>query len=92
MVESVSVDSLIKNKKLAPYEYYAPMTVDTENLKTVAGDYTLVDLEQLMCQNYIYSDVVKSYQRIADNEQCIAYCVNVKHAKETAEQFRKQKI
>lgn len=90
MVESVSVDFLIKNKKLAPYEYYAPMTVDTENLKTVAGDYTLVDLEQLMCQNYIYSDVVKSYQRIADNEQCIAYCVNVKHAKETAEQFRKQ--
>lgn len=90
MIESVSVDFLIQNKKLAPFEYYAPMTVDTDNLKTVGGDYTLVDLEELMCKNYIYSDAVESYKRIANNEQCIAYCVNVKHAKETAEHFRKQ--
>lgn len=90
MVKSVSVDYLIQNKRLAPFEYFAPMTVNTDNLKTVAGDYTLVELEQLMCQNFIYSDVVQSYKRIANGEQCIAYCVNVNHAKQTAEQFRKE--
>lgn len=88
LVEEVDVKWLIENKRLAPYEYYAPMTVNTENLKTSMGDYNIVDLETLMCDNTIYSDVIKSYKEIADNEQCIVYCVNIKHSKETAEKFR----
>jgi superfamily II DNA or RNA helicase len=79
MVEEVDVKWLIENKRLAPYEYYAPMTVNTDNLKTSMGDYNLIDLETLMCDNTIYSDVIKSYKELADNEQCIVYCVNIKH-------------
>ena len=88
LVEEVDVKWLIENKRLAPYEYYAPMTVDTENLKSSMGDYKILDLETLMCDNTIYSNVIKSYKDIADNEQCIVYCVNIKHSQETAQKFR----
>lgn len=88
MVEEVDVKHLIENKRLAPYEYYAPMTVNTDNLKTSMGDYNLIDLETLMRDNTIYSDVIRSYKELADGEQCIVYCVNIKHSQETAEKFR----
>lgn len=88
MVEEVDVKYLISHHRLAPYEYYAPMTVNTDNLKTSMGDYNLIDLETLMRDNTIYSDVINSYKELADNEQCIVYCVNIKHSQETAEKFR----
>lgn len=87
LITGVSVKWLIENKCLAPYEYYAPTAVETEGLRVQYGDYVIKDLEQLMADRAIYSDVLKSWERIAKNEKTIAYCVSVKHAKETAEMF-----
>lgn len=89
MVTGVSVKWLIEHKRLAPYEYYAPTVADTDGLKVQAGDYVIKDLEQLMCDRAIYSDALKSWERIAKDEKTIAYCVSVKHAQETAEMFNK---
>lgn len=88
LVEEVDVKWLIDNKRLAPYEYYAPMTVSTDNLKVSMGDYNIVELETLMNDNTIYSNVIDSYKKIANNEQCIVYCVNINHSKEMAQRFR----
>jgi superfamily II DNA or RNA helicase len=87
MVTGVSVKWLIENGRLAPYEYYAPVAVDTDSLRVQAGDYVIKDLEQLMCDRAIYSDALKSWERIAKGEKTIAYCVSVSHAKNTAEMF-----
>ena len=87
LVTGVSVKWLIDNNRLAPYEYYAPTAVETDGLKIQAGDYVIKDLEQLMSDRAIYSDVLKSWERLAKGERTIAYCVSVKHAKETAEMF-----
>ena len=88
LIEGVSVKWLIENKRLAPFEYYAPTAVETDGLRVQAGDYVIKDLEQLMSDRAIYSDVLKSWQRLAGGDKTIAYCVSVKHAKETAEMFR----
>ena len=88
MASGIEIDELIEKKCLAPFEYFAPISVNTEQLKTQCGDYSVVDLEKLMCDSVIYGDVIKSYQKIADNEQAIVYCVNKKHARETAEKFK----
>ena len=88
LVTGVSVRWLIDNKCLAPYEYYAPTAVDTDGLRVQMGDYVIKDLEQLMSDRAIYSDVLKSWERLARGQKTIAYCVSVKHAKETAEMFR----
>ena len=87
LVTGVSVRWLIDNKRLAPYEYYAPTAVETDGLRVQAGDYVIKDLEQLMSDRAIYSDVLKSWERLARGQKTIAYCVSVKHAQETAKMF-----
>jgi superfamily II DNA or RNA helicase len=87
LVTGVSVRWLIDNYRLAPYEYYAPTVVETDDLKVQMGDYIIKDLESLMIDRAIYSDVLRSWERIAKGEKTIAYCVSVKHARETAELF-----
>lgn len=87
LVTGVSVRWLIDHQRLAPYEYYAPTAVETDGLRVQCGDYVIRDMEQLMTDRAIYSDVLKSWERFAKGEKTIAYCVSVKHAKETAEMF-----
>lgn len=87
MVEGITVKELIAQHRLAPYEYYAPTTVDADNLRIQAGDFVLRDLEQLMAERAIYSDAIKSWQQIAPGEKTIAYCVTIDHAKKTAQMF-----
>ena len=92
MIQGVDVRWLIDNHRLAPYEYYAPTLVDASGLRTVGGDYVISDLEQLMNERAIYSDVVTSYQKLAPGERTIAYCVSVAHAERTAESFNRAAI
>ena len=87
MVDGIKVKELIQQQRLAPYEYFAPVTVDTDNLKIQAGDFLLKDLERLMNDRAIYSDALKSWERIAGGEKTIAYCVSIDHAKQTAAMF-----
>ena len=87
LLEGVDARWLIVNRRLAPYEYYAPTLVDTSGLRTVAGDYVVSDLERLMNERAIYGDIIESYRRFAPGERSICYCVSVNHAKETAQAF-----
>ena len=87
MVQGITTKELIQQKRLAPYEYYAPVNVDTDNLKIQAGDFLLKDLEKLMNDRAIYSDALKSWEKIAPGEKTIAYCVTIAHAKQTADLF-----
>ena len=87
LLEGVDARWLIENRRLAPYEYYAPTLVDTSGLRTVAGDYVVSDLERLMNERAIYGDIIESYRRFAPGERSICYCVSVNHAKETAQAF-----
>ena len=79
--------NLIKNKNLAPYEYYAPTLIETDGLRKVAGDYVVSDLEKLMNERAIYGNVVNCYKQFASGEQSICYCVSVEHARATARAF-----
>ena len=87
LVQGVDVSWLIEHKRLAPYEYYAPTLVETDGLRTMAGDYVVTELEELMTGRAIYGDVIRTYKRIAPGERSIVYCVSVKHARETADAF-----
>lgn len=89
LIQGVSVKWLIEHGNLAPFEYYAPTCVETDGLRIQAGDYVIKDLEKLMSARAIYSDVLKSWKRLAKGKKTIAYCVSVKHAKDTAQMFIK---
>ena len=87
MGQGITTKELIERQCLAPYEYYAPLTVDADNLKIQAGDFVLKALETLMSDRAIYSDALKSWERIAKGEKTIVYCVTIEHAKQTADLF-----
>lgn len=87
LINGPSVKDLIQDHRLSPFKYYAPVSVDTDGLKLQAGDYVTNDIEKLMMDRAIYSDVLKSYKQLADGKKTITYCVSRKHAKETAELF-----
>ena len=87
LIEGVDVRWLIDHGNLAPYEYYAPTLIETDGLRTMAGDYVVSDLEKLMNERAIYGDVIKTYQRFAPGERSIVYCVSVEHARKTADAF-----
>ena len=88
LIEGVDVRWLIDHQNLAPYEYYAPTLVETDGLRTMAGDYVVSDLEKLMNERAIYGDVIETYRRFAPGERSICYCVSVNHAAQTAVAFR----
>jgi superfamily II DNA or RNA helicase len=92
LIQGVDTKWLIENHRLAPYEYYAPTLVDTTGLRTVAGDYVVSDLEQLMNERVIYGNVIESYLRFAPGERSICYCVSVEHARKTADAFNSAAI
>ncbi len=87
LIQGVDTQWLIENKRLAPYEYYAPTLVDTSGLRTIAGDYVVSDLEQIMNERAIYGNVIEAYRKFAPGERAIAYCVSVTHARATASAF-----
>lgn len=87
LVTGITTKELIQQKRLSPYEYYAPVSVDTDNLRIQAGDFLVKDLEQLMNDRAIYSNVLKSWERLAKGQKTIAYCVSITHAEETAKMF-----
>lgn len=88
MVQGITVKELIEQHRLSPFEYYAPVTVDTDNLKISSGDFLLKDLEALMSDRAIYSDALESWKRIAPGEKTIAYCVSIDHAKQVTQMFQ----
>lgn len=92
LLTGVDTRWLIENKRLAPYEYYAPTLVDTSGLRTAAGDYVVSDLERLMNERAIYGNVIDSYRRFAAGERAIVYCVSVEHARATAHAFNSAEI
>ena len=87
MVTGITVKELITAGRLAPYEYYAPFTVDSEGINVRQGDYVLKELDQLMNDRAIYSDALESWKKLANGGKTIAYCVSVKHAEKVAETF-----
>lgn len=88
LVTGVGSRWLIDHHRLAPYEYYAPMTIDTSEVRVSCGDYVISELERLMNERCIYGDVVDHYRRLARGERTIAYCVSIRHARSVAEAFR----
>lgn len=87
LVIGVSAKWLIENKFLAPYDYYAPKLVDMTGIKIKRGEYDVTQVENLMIQKAVYGDVIKNYQKLANNRQAICYCTTVKHSLMMAYRF-----
>lgn len=88
MVTGQSVDWLIENNYLAPFNYYSVKLVDDSKLKkSSTGDYTNKSMDEAVGKT-IFGDVIKTYQEKTPGQQAIVYCHSVEFSKQTAQAFR----
>lgn len=92
MIEGPKVKWLIKNHKLAPFTMYGYRLGDDSKLKRGSGgDYTSKSLDDFG-KTIIRGDIIKSWQRFANERKTIVYCHSVQFAKEVAKTFREANI
>ena len=93
MVESLSVDELIKLGNLTPFNYFAPeVGVDLHKVRIKFGEYNQADLERVMSAKQIIGGIVENYTKLAANKSAICYCVNVEHSETVAAAFNRAGI
>ena len=88
MVRGPEVQWLIDNGFLARPTYYAPSTVSMDGVSMRAGDYAKNEIAERMDKPAIIGDAVKHYLKYAAGKTAITFCVNLKHARDVAEQFK----
>lgn len=88
MVKGPSVEWLIKNKRLANYDYKSVVLADESKLKkSSTGDFTKKSIDNAIPKG-IYGDIVENYQKHANGQKTILYAHSIEASKEIAEQFR----
>lgn len=84
MIEGPSVRWLIEHKRLAPFTYYAPQTL--QGFKKTRGEYDKASIDEVLGSK-IFGDAVSSYIKNVNGKQAILYAHSVEYAKEYAKAF-----
>ena len=88
LVLGPSVKSLIERGYLSqPRVFAPPINFDDSALRTIAGDYDVKQMSEMLPQPQIIGDCVRHYSKICPNMPAIAFCSTIEHARHTAEQF-----
>lgn len=83
-----SVQWLIDNHRLAPFDYYSIDLLNHDQLKhSSTGDYTYKSIDDAT-KNVQYGDVIEHYKKLADNTKTIIYTHSVEASKRVAEAFK----
>lgn len=91
MVLGPTVKWLIKNKKLAPFDYYSESLYNKENLKSRGGDYTLKSIAT-ESKKVNVQEMIEMYKRFGNNEQGIIYASTVEQSEKITEAFNQAGI
>lgn len=87
MVVGASAHKLMELGNLAPYDYFAPTSLDVSKVRLLRGDYDPKAVEKMVAQWKIVGDIVENYKKYANGKSAICYCVTVKHSKMIAKSF-----
>lgn len=89
IINGISADELIKRGFISDYDIFAPkLNIDLSNIKMSGSDFNNEQLGETMCDHKIYGDIIKYYKLLAEGKQALAYCVNIRHAKEVCKLFQ----
>lgn len=89
LVLGPTVADLIDAGFLSPARIYAPPVIaDISSLRRRAGDYANDQAAAAMDRPTVTGNAIEHYQRLADRQQAIAFCCNVKHAVSVCDAFK----
>ena len=92
MIRGKSVQWLIDNNSLAPFDYYSVNLADLNQLKkSSTGDYTKKSMDNAVT-NAVYGDAVEHYKKLAKDQQAILYAHSVEASKGFAKAFKQKGI
>ncbi len=89
IIAPVSTEELIKRNKLVRPRYIVAKAPDFSDVQKVAGDYNAKQAFQKFDKREHYEGVVEKYLECARDSRAVAFCVNIKHSKETCDMFNK---
>lgn len=91
VVVGATIRQLQADGQLVRARYYSPKASDIEDalaaVSMQAGDFAPGELARAMRGKAIMGDVVSSWQRLGEDRQTIAFCVDKAHAREVADEF-----
>lgn len=88
-VEGRGAAWLTKQGFLAPLRYAVPNELDLRHVKKVRGDFNEAQIAEIMSERRIYSDAIENFRVYGLHLPTLGFCVNITHATDTAEQFRR---
>ena len=85
LVIGPSVQTLIDRGFLSNFKLFAaPQTVNTQGVKTTAGDYNARQLAQAVDTSIVMGDLIDAWHEFAPGKQTVVFAVNVDHSKAIA--------
>lgn len=87
LIVGPSTSELIEKGYLTRAKVYAPSQPDLKGVARRVGDYSQVELEERMAKSSITGNAITHYQKLCEGRKAIVFCVSVRHAQKTAEQF-----
>lgn len=81
--------TLTREGYLAPYDYYAPRTVDMRTVRVRGADYDMDDVTDVMLESRVYGDVIKY---LDPSRKTIIYCPSVRYSMLLVERLREAGI
>lgn len=79
---------LTENGFLSPLRYVCPDVPNLSKARTRNGDFVAEDLEKIMSRKAISGSAISSYRHHCVGRPTLVFCCTVKHAEETATEFR----
>lgn len=87
IIEGPKMRWLIDNGFLADYRLFAPPSISTEGVHTVAGDFNKKELEAALKRSTIVGDAVNEYRKHAAGKRAIVRSLSIEDSKEVAAAF-----
>lgn len=85
LVVGAEADWLREHGYLAPYDYYAPRTVDMRTVTVRGADYDPDEVTDVLIESRVYGDVLRY---LDTTHQTIIYCPSVRYSTELAVRLR----
>ena len=93
MIEVITTKQLIERGYLSPYLYYAPSTINTNELDMSSnGDYSKESLANASFSNRIVGDNIAQYKRLADGKRNIVFAINRMHGADITRRYNEAGI
>ncbi|TKB26507.1 DEAD/DEAH box helicase [Desulfopila sp. IMCC35006] len=92
LVNPITTRKLIDKGYLSDFVAYGPPTIDTTEVKTIAGDFDPQEIGQRADKPKLVADVVETWLRLALGRKTICYATNIAHSQHLVREFRRRGI